>query len=90
MLVQVLFRTLLAASTRRREHTVGTEDQKCRGVRGTREHTYVRWAGAGAGGWSGVREKYYCLDGGWKLVLERCEKKNTIGLESAGVAEQSD
>ena len=35
----------------------------------------VRWAGAGPGGWSGVKEKYYWLAGGWKLVLERCERK---------------
>jgi len=37
--------------------------------------TLFRWAGAGAGGWSGVREKYYSPAGGWKLVLERCERK---------------
>ena len=36
-------------------------------------------AGAGAGGWSGVREKYYWLAGGWKLVLERCERKTLLG-----------
>ena len=39
----------------------------------------VRWAGAGAGGWSGVREKYCWLAGGWKLVLERCERKTLLG-----------
>ena len=39
----------------------------------------VRWAGAGASGWSGVREKYYWLAGGWKLVLERCERKILLG-----------
>ena len=39
----------------------------------------VRWAGAGAGGWSGVREKYCWLAGGWKLVLERCERKILLG-----------
>ena len=36
----------------------------------------VRWAGAGAGG---VREKYCWLAGGWKLVLERCERKTLLG-----------
>jgi len=35
----------------------------------------VRWAGAGADGWSGVREKYCWLAGGWKLVLKRYERK---------------
>ena len=39
----------------------------------------IRWAGAGAGGWSGVREKYCWLAGRWKLVLERCEKKTLLG-----------
>ena len=39
----------------------------------------VRWARVGAGGWSGVREKYYWLAGGWKLVLERCERKILLG-----------
>ena len=38
----------------------------------------VRWAGAGAGGWSGVREKYCWLAGGWKLVLERYERKTLL------------
>jgi len=38
----------------------------------------VRWAGAGAGGWSGVREKYYWLADDWKLVLERCERKTLL------------
>ena len=37
----------------------------------------VRWAGAG--GWSGVREKYCWLAGGWKLVLEQCERKTLLG-----------
>ena len=32
-----------------------------------------------AGGWSGVREKYCWLAGGWKLVLERCERKTLLG-----------
>ena len=49
----------------------------------------VRCAGVGGCCWSGVREKYYWLAGGWKLVLERCEE-NTIGLEAAGAAEQND
>ena len=40
----------------------------------------VRWAGAGAGDWSGVREKYYWLASGWKLVLERCERKTLSPL----------
>ena len=35
-------------------------------------------AGAGAGRWSGVREKYCWLAGGWKLVLERCERKTLL------------
>ena len=39
----------------------------------------VRWTGAGAGGWSGMKEKYCWLAGGWKLVLERCEKKTLLG-----------
>jgi len=39
----------------------------------------VRWTGAGAGGWSGVREKYCWLAGGWKLILERCERKTLLG-----------
>ena len=39
----------------------------------------VRWAGAGAGGWSGVREKYCWLPGGWKLVLELGERKILLG-----------
>ena len=38
----------------------------------------VRWAGAGTGGWSGVRETYCWLAGGWKLVLERCERKTLL------------
>jgi len=25
--------------------------------------------------WSGVREKHYYLAGGWRLELERCERK---------------
>jgi len=25
--------------------------------------------------WSGVRKKYYYLVGGWRLVLEQCEKE---------------
>jgi hypothetical protein len=39
----------------------------------------VRWAGAGAGGWNSVREKYCLLAGSWKLVLERCERKILLG-----------
>ena len=35
-----------------------------------------------AGGWSGVREKYCWLAGGWKLVLERCEKKTLLGCRT--------
>ncbi|KAG2586434.1 hypothetical protein PVAP13_5NG039608 [Panicum virgatum] len=37
--------------------------------------SFPLWAGAGAGGWIGVRKKYCWLAGGWKLVLERCERK---------------
>ena len=43
------------------------------------ENHSVRWAGVGAGGWSGVREKYCWLAGGCKLVLERCERKTLLG-----------
>ena len=35
----------------------------------------VRQAGAGGWSWSGVREKYCYLAGGWRLVLERCERE---------------
>ena len=35
----------------------------------------VRCAGAGGWCWSGVRERYCWLAGGWRLVLERCERK---------------
>jgi len=35
----------------------------------------VRQAGAGGWSWSGVREKYYYLAGGWRLELEGCERK---------------
>ena len=35
----------------------------------------VRCAAAGGWCWSGVREKYYWLAGGWRLVLELCERK---------------
>jgi len=49
----------------------------------TTRHTHdiqsVRWAEAGAGDWSGVREKYCWLAGGWKLVLERCKRKTLLG-----------
>jgi len=37
----------------------------------------VRWAGAG--GWSGMREKYCWLAGGWKLMLEQYERKTLFG-----------
>jgi len=39
---------------------------------------YVRWAGAGGWCWSRVREKYCWLAGGWRLVLERCERKTLL------------
>ena len=42
-------------------------------------HTKEIDSGAGAGAWSGVREKYYWLDGSWKLVLEWCERKILLG-----------
>ena len=51
-----------------------------------RKNHSVRWAGAGAGGWSGVREKYWWLEAGAGAVWE----ENTVGLEGAGAAEQSD
>ena len=35
----------------------------------------VRQAGAGDWSWSGVREKYCYLAGGWRLVLEECERE---------------
>ena len=35
----------------------------------------VRCAGAGGCCWSGVREKHYWLAGGWRLLLEWCERK---------------
>ena len=38
----------------------------------------VRWAGAGGWCWSGVREKHYWLAGGWRLVLERYERKTLL------------
>jgi len=34
----------------------------------------VRQSGAGGWSWSGVREKHYYLAGGWRLVLEECER----------------
>jgi len=46
----------------------------------------VRWARARAGDWSGVRKKYCWLETGAGAVWE----KNTIGLEAAGAAEQSE
>ena len=51
------------------------------GTKFSTDNHSVRWAGAGAGasGWSGVREKYCLLAGGWKLVLERCERKTLLG-----------
>jgi len=42
-------------------------------------HSIIRWVGTGTGGWSGVREKYFWLAGGWKLMLERCKKKTLLG-----------
>jgi len=41
---------------------------------------------AGVGGWSGVREKYCWLEAGARTVW----KENTVGLEAAESAEQSD
>jgi len=43
----------------------------------SKENLYhsVRCAGAGGWCWSGVREKYCGLAGGWRLVLELCERK---------------
>ena len=38
----------------------------------------VRWTGTGGWCWSGVKEKYCWLAGGWRLVLERCEKKTLL------------
>jgi len=38
----------------------------------------VRWAGAGGWCWNDVKEKYCWLAGGWRLVLERCEKKTLL------------
>ena len=35
-------------------------------------HHRVRQAGAGGWSWSGVREKYCYLAGGWRLELEWC------------------
>ena len=35
------------------------------------DRLFVRWAGAGAGGWSGVREKYCWLAGGWSGVRKK-------------------
>jgi len=35
----------------------------------------VRCTGAGGWCWSGVREKYCWLAGGWRLVLELCKRK---------------
>ena len=43
-----------------------------------KENHSVRWAGAGGWCWSGVREKHCWLAGGWRLVLERCEKKTLL------------
>ena len=35
----------------------------------------VQQAGAGGWSWSGVREKYYYLAGGWRLELEEYERR---------------
>ena len=39
------------------------------------EKNTVGWLVAGCWCWSGVREKYCWLAGGWRLVLELCERK---------------
>ena len=39
---------------------------------------HVRCAGAGGCCWSGVREKYCWLVGGWRLLLEWCERKTLL------------
>jgi len=38
----------------------------------------VRCAGAGGCCWSGVREKHCWLAGGWRLLLEWCERKTLL------------
>ncbi|XP_039823375.1 uncharacterized protein LOC120685486 [Panicum virgatum] len=38
----------------------------------------VRCAGTGGCCWSGVREKYCWLVGGWRLLLEWCERKTML------------
>jgi len=38
----------------------------------------VLCAGAGGCCWSGVREKHYWLVGGWRLLLEWCERKTLL------------
>ena len=47
----------------------------------------VRCAGAGGCCWSGVREKHCWLAGGWRLLLEWCERK--ILLAGAGAKQQN-
>ena len=39
---------------------------------------HVRCAGAGGCCWSGVREKHYWLAGGWRRLLEWCERKTLL------------
>jgi len=52
------------------------------------EYIYpVRFAGAGGCCWSGVREKYCWLTGGWRLLLEWCERKTLL---AGARAEQGD
>jgi len=46
----------------------------------------VRCAGAGGCCWSSVREKHCWLSGGWRLLLEWCERK--ILLAGAGAEQQ--
>ena len=50
--------------------------------KGKAERAPVRCAGAGGCCWSGVREKHCWLAGGWRLLLEWCERK--ILLVGAG------
>ena len=47
----------------------------------------VRCAGAGGCCWSGVREKHCWLVGGWRLLMEWCERKTL--LDGAGAKQHS-
>ena len=47
----------------------------------------VRCVGAGDCCWSGVREKHCWLAGGWRLLLEWCERKTL--LAGAGAEQQN-